>query len=185
MHNGSLSGFNLWRRELLSILPDMLFNDIQGILRSHPFCDELSGTTDSEASFMLFLYNLGKKHPQKNLQTDHYGVDEMKMALTDTIRTVRILSIGILTCWQISAWNQKYSSGPSEMNFVCSNGSTVIASRYINHPTQSAVSLYYASGSQFTLCNGEYKMLHCDRRQQCHIIASEVCYDRKNLFLMN
>eukprot|EP01127_Copromyxa_protea_P023475 TRINITY_DN8793_c0_g1_i1.p1 TRINITY_DN8793_c0_g1~~TRINITY_DN8793_c0_g1_i1.p1 ORF type:complete len:296 (-),score=36.58 TRINITY_DN8793_c0_g1_i1:54-941(-) len=147
MHNGSLSGFNLWRRELLTILPDELFNAIQG-------------TTDSEASFMIFLYNLQKKYPQKSLREDHYSVEEMKAAVNETIRTIR-------------AWNDKYESGPSEMNFVCSNGDTVIATRYINHPTASAVSLYYASGSQFTLCNGEYKMLHCDRRQQCHIIASE------------
>jgi len=147
MHNGSLSGCLKWRRELLQLIPDVLFNAVQG-------------TTDSEAAFILFLFLLSKNHPERLLESGQFTTEELRTALTQTMK-------------MISDWNDKYQTGASEMNFVCTDGSSVLASRYINHPTKPPVSLYYASGSQFTLENGVYKMMHCDRRQQCHIIASE------------
>jgi len=60
------------------------------------------------------------------------------------------------------------------MNFAISDGRTVVVTRYSLHSATEAVSLYFASGSEFALgANGEYEMLHTDRRQFCHIIASE------------
>eukprot|EP01126_Amoeba_proteus_P050101 TRINITY_DN5889_c0_g1_i2.p1 TRINITY_DN5889_c0_g1~~TRINITY_DN5889_c0_g1_i2.p1 ORF type:complete len:130 (+),score=22.01 TRINITY_DN5889_c0_g1_i2:479-868(+) len=110
MHNGTLAGFHLWRRALLNMLPDFLFSSVQG-------------TTDSEATFMLFLHILNVKYAGRNLIKDEYSYNEMKCALEETMKTV-------------NGWNVMYGTGPSQMNFVCSNGSSVVATRYLNHPDE-------------------------------------------------
>jgi len=149
MHNGVLAGFPKMKRKLMASLTDELFLHVQG-------------TTDSEAIFMLFLNNLHKRRPGVDLKTAQFDPIELKSVMKETIHL-------------LAAWNEELQiSAPSHMNFAVSDGKTVVVTRYSLHSAMEAVSLYFASGSQFVLGkDGEYEMLHTDRRQFCHIIASE------------
>jgi len=149
MHNGVIAEFKLIKRRLMSLLDDDLFLHIQG-------------TTDSEAMFMFFLSNLKKNHPGTNLRTEKVDPFTLKHVMEETIQT-------------LIAWHQELNIvSPSHMNFAVSDGNSVIATRYTHPRTAAAVSLYFASGTQFTVGkDNDYEMLQTDRRQMCHIIASE------------
>jgi len=148
MHNGTLAGWKFWRRTLLNLLTEELFNSMQG-------------TTDSEGTFYLFLMNLQKLNPSYSLKTSTFTSQQLRAAMEMTIN-------------MITTWESELNLGtPSEMNFVVSNGNTVIATRFIDHPTATPVTLYFTSGSRYTCEDGTHKMIQNDRRQHCHIIASE------------
>jgi len=148
MHNGVIAEFRLIKRRLMSLLDDDLFLHVQG-------------TTDSEAIFMLFLSKLKKIHPG-NLRTEKVDPYVLKHTMEETIQT-------------LITWNQELNIVcPSHMNFAISDGKSVIATRYTHPRTAAAVSLYFASGTQFAIGkDNDYEMLQTDRRQMCHIIASE------------
>lgn len=149
MHNGNISEFKRIKRRVLDMLSNELYNHLQG-------------TTDSEASFLLFMELLRRKRPEEPLSGIYFSPMELREAMEETIRTLVQLSL-----------EQKIEE-PSTMNFCVSDGKTVIATRYINHPTQDPASLYFASGSSFVeVSEGDYAMLHLERRPACHIIASE------------
>jgi len=149
MHNGVIAEFLSIKRRLMSLLSDELFLAIQG-------------TTDSESIFMFFLNNLQKKYPGTNLRTEKVDPFVLKQVMEETIQT-------------LIAWNQELNIiSPSHMNFAISDGNCVIATRYTHPRTAAAVSLYFASGTQFAIGkDNDYEMLQTDRRQMCHIIASE------------
>jgi len=149
MHNGFISEFPKLKRKLLGCLTDELFLHIQG-------------TTDSEAIFMLFLCKLQQRRPKTDLRCTHFDPFELKSVMEETIHTLVL-------------WNDEAAiMTPSHMNFAISDGNTVVVTRYTSHQSSDTVSLYFASGSEFALGkDGEYEMLHTDRRQFCHIVASE------------
>lgn len=69
----------------------------------------------------------------------------------------------------------------SLLNFVVSDGQTVVATRYCNLPSFPAASLYYAFGSKFECVDratNSYFVRHEDRRGQIGIVASEPLTDR-------
>jgi len=139
------------------MLPEDLFHHVQG-------------TTDSEACFMLFLHYLitefaDPAEPGKLRKS--YAPQELKTAVINTIKC-------------LSEWSKEYQTEePSTMNFVVTDGNTVVATRFIDHPTKEPASLYFASGSKFECAqeSRDYKMIQGDRRQFCHIIASEPLTD--------
>jgi predicted glutamine amidotransferase len=150
MHNGNISDFHLIKRRLTSLLTDELFLQIQG-------------TTDSEAIFMLFLNILQSKYPKSSLKTLAVDPYVLKSVMEETIHT-------------LMKWKDELqtTSNPYHMNFAVSDGKSVIVTRCSYPCSDEAVSLYYASGTQFTIGeNNDYEMLQTDRRQTCHIIASE------------
>uniref|UniRef100_A0A6B2LAB9 Glutamine amidotransferase type-2 domain-containing protein n=1 Tax=Arcella intermedia TaxID=1963864 RepID=A0A6B2LAB9_9EUKA len=149
MHNGVIAEFPKIKRSLMGLLDDELYLHIQG-------------TTDSEAIFMLYL-NILKKHiPGKNLKQEKVEPCLLKQVMEETIQ-------------QLLQWNNQFNiTTTSHMNFAISDGKTVIVTRYTYPSTALPVSLYFASGSQFTIGkDNDYEMHQTDRRQTCHIIASE------------
>jgi len=149
MHNGFISDFNLIKRRLTSLLTDELYLQIQG-------------TTDSEAIFMLFLNILQSKYPKLPLRTLSVDPYVLKLVMEETIHT--------LMKWK----DELLTTNTYHMNFAVSDGRSVIVTRCSYPSSEEGVSLYYASGTQFTIGeNNDYEMLQTDRRQMCHIIASE------------
>lgn len=67
---------------------------------------------------------LRRKRPEEPLSGIYFSPMELREAMEETIRTLVQLSL-----------EQKIEE-PSTMNFCVSDGKTVIATRYINHPTQ-------------------------------------------------
>ncbi|WRT67102.1 uncharacterized protein IL334_004068 [Kwoniella shivajii] len=116
-----------------------------------------SGYTDSEWAFMIFLSKL--KDPHARLFT-HV---ELRDAMKETIQFINKLS------------KEAGITGPSLMNFVVTDGETVVATRYISSRTSEASSLFFSSGTSFDEYQegGLYRMTKADKRENIIMIASE------------
>jgi acetylornithine deacetylase/succinyl-diaminopimelate desuccinylase-like protein/predicted glutamine amidotransferase/WD40 repeat protein len=149
MHNGGVSDFNALRRALLPTLSDQIFDWAVN-----------NGSSDSALCFAVFLNLLPDP-------TRTSSADAMRLYLDQAITIIRdaILSTG--------------APGVSLLNFVISDGNSLVASRYAVHPTDlnaAAASLYYASGNNYVAdleSPADYHMVHVDRRDTLAIISSE------------
>ena len=111
MHNGDVDRFKELRRGLLSRLRDCLF-------------DWISGTTDSELLFALFLNALPDAVSQ-------HSPEVLAAALRDTIALVVEVTGG----------------APSSLNIAVTDGETVLATRFRNGSGEVPPSLYYHTGT--------------------------------------
>ncbi|EJT50003.1 cytoplasm protein [Trichosporon asahii var. asahii CBS 8904] len=117
-----------------------------------------AGYTDAEWAFMVFLSHLRDPHAK------HFSHAELRDAMMKTIRTINDLS------------KEAGITGPSLMNFVVSDGHTVIATRYISSRTSEASSLFFSSGTSFDEYDpgeGMYRMTKADKRERIIMVASE------------
>ena len=66
-------------------------------------------------------------------------------------------------------------TAPSLLNFVVTDGHTVVATRYISSRTSEASSLFFSSGTSFDEFQegGLYRMTKADKRESIIMIASE------------
>ena len=73
-------------------------------------------------------------------------------------------------------------TAPSLLNFVVSDGQTIIATRYISSRTSEASSLFFSSGTSFDeIQGGMYRMTKADKRESIILIASEpLTFDRSD-----
>ncbi|KAG8907299.1 hypothetical protein FRB99_004748 [Tulasnella sp. 403] len=115
------------------------------------------GNTDSEWAFALFLSMLDNPHAESF--THH----ELRDAMLKTIAT--------LNTWA----KDEGITEPSLLNFCITDGSTVVATRYISSKVDEAASLYFSSGTRFDeyAPGGHYRMSKCDKRENIIMIASE------------
>jgi len=116
-----------------------------------------SGYTDSEWAFMIFLSKLKDPHARSFTHV------ELRNAMMETIAFINQL------CKQAGVTN------PSLLNFVVTDGSTVVATRYISSRTSEASSLFFSSGTSFDEYQegGLYRMTKADKRENIIMIASE------------
>ncbi|CAK9780180.1 N-terminal nucleophile aminohydrolase [Cutaneotrichosporon oleaginosum] len=117
-----------------------------------------SGYTDSEWAFMVFLSMLKDPHARSFTHV------ELREAMMKTIQFINKL------CKDAGV------SGPSLMNYVVTDGHTVVATRYISSRTQEASSLFFSSGTSFDEYEpnaGLYRMTKADKRERIIMIASE------------
>lgn len=141
MHNGQIPCVALIRRRVLLELPEPLFNAI-------------TGQTDSELCFMIFLQELGLEQAQNPTS------QSLTAAMHATIRRIQRLC---------------NDAGDSRcvLNLVVSDGDTVVCTRYAGGGAVHA-SLYYTSGSGWEeVADGEYVMSHRERVPYAHLVASE------------
>ena len=169
MHNGHVADFHLVKRRLITYISDECFNLVEG-------------TTDSEYCFVLYLHVLfttnGTKVEQGayNLEqpipdSQYYSPEVLYTAMTDTI--------ALLNCWINESGSPKHSM----LNFCLTDGRTLVSTRYANTKDGPAASLFYSSGTKFERNPRDperYIMSQADRRQMCHIIASEPLTDDKD-----
>jgi glutamine amidotransferase len=66
-------------------------------------------------------------------------------------------------------------TSPSLMNYVVSDGNSIVATRYISSRTSEASSLFFSSGTSFDEYaeGGLYRMTKADKRESIIMIASE------------
>mgnify|MGYP000108743085 FL=1 len=121
MHNGCIGGFNVIRRSVLATLKDFSFN--YAISNS---------CSDTALAFAVFLDQLDEPDQQ-------VSVMEMKDMMAKTIA---------ILCRVLDDHNIQETS---LLNFVVSDGSAVVATRYSRSVTGSinSCSLYFAAGSSF------------------------------------
>ncbi|ORX39847.1 putative cytoplasm protein [Kockovaella imperatae] len=116
-----------------------------------------AGYTDSEWAFMLFLSKLKDPHAR------FFTHVELRDAMMETIKTLNMLL------------KDAEVTSPSLLNFVVSDGHTVVATRYISSRTSEASSLFFSSGTSFDEIQdgGMYRMTKADKRESIILIASE------------
>ncbi|CAD6569554.1 MAG: hypothetical protein TREMPRED_005293 [Tremellales sp. Tagirdzhanova-0007] len=116
-----------------------------------------SGYTDSEWAFMVFLSRLKDPHARSFTHV------ELRNAMMETILFINEL------CKDAGV------TGSHLLNFVVSDGETVVATRYIASRTSEASSLFFSSGTSFDEYRegGLYRMTKADKRESVIMIASE------------
>lgn len=116
----------------------------------------VQGNTDSEFAFALFLNQF--EDPLHG-PFDHIS---LKKAMLATIAQLNVLA------------EEAGNTEPSLMNFVVTDGSSVVCTRYVSSLTSEAASLYYSSGTRFEeFSSGHYRMIKADRREDIVLVASE------------
>ncbi|CAM9821491.1 unnamed protein product, partial [Phaeothamnion confervicola] len=169
MHNGAVATFKDIKRSLLATLQDETYATIEG-------------TTDSELCFAVFLDELGRKAGACPLQRGASAA-EMAAALEQTVRRIIAAvathdertarasgraagrAAGAAGCGSAataaaapSAAAPSTSAGTttpaSSLNLCVTDGRSIVATRYRNHPTQQPPSMYYITGESF-VCDGE------------------------------
>ncbi len=95
--------------------------------------DWVKGQTDSEHIAALFLQN--------------FYTDKMHFIATDIAKTL------VKTFKQLLRIHDKYSTEPCYLNYVITDGRTLVASRFTTSKKKDASTLYYSSGDHFT-CEG-------------------------------
>eukprot|EP00048_Salpingoeca_helianthica_P005901 m.93046 g.93046 ORF g.93046 m.93046 type:complete len:1282 (+) comp13796_c0_seq2:297-4142(+) len=152
MHNGMIGGFRHVRRRLLSTLNDTAFAFAVS-----------KGESDSALCFALFINEL------KDVWTT-CPPDVLRQHLD---RVISVINAAVLA---------EGVTEVSMLNFVVSDGRSLLATRYVFDPKNAtdpvAASLYFASGTRYECkdaaeCEGEYRMVHADRRDNLAIITSE------------
>jgi acetylornithine deacetylase/succinyl-diaminopimelate desuccinylase-like protein/predicted glutamine amidotransferase len=149
MHNGGLGGFHAMRRILLPMLNEEAFDFAV-----------TNGSSDSALCFAVFLNMV----PDKMIES---SPDEMRERLDTTIVILR------------NALRDANIQEMSLLNFVVSDGDSLLASRVVidpKNPDAPAASLYHASGNRYVADSGspkDYHMVHVDRRATLAIVSSE------------
>jgi glutamine amidotransferase len=121
MHNGEVAQFNKIKRKVQSFLEDRFF-----LLPM--------GSTDSEWCFSLFLQHLS------NLGED---VDSSSSFDYKILQKATLQTIDSLNKWAEEAGITE----PSLLNFVVTDGKSIIATRYISSVTSEAASLWFSTGT--------------------------------------
>jgi len=162
MHNGVITDFHLVKKRVVGFLSDDIFNLVQG-------------TTDSEYSFAVFLQILFNITGTKFTTTDPMKPTTQPQ-IPNCSHTV-LKDAMMKTISQLNQWIKEAGSKKSSMiNFCITDGRSVVATRYTNFTNGTIASLFFSSGTKFQrnpLNPGTFMMAQSDRRQKCHIIASE------------
>lgn len=119
MHNGEVSQFNKIKRKLQSFLDDRFFH--------LPL-----GSTDSEWCFSLFLQHLSKLADVDSPSFDYKTLHKATLQTIDSLNT----------------WAEEAGiTEPSLLNFVVTDGRSIVATRYISSVTDEAASLWFSTGT--------------------------------------
>lgn len=119
MHNGEVAQFNKIKRRLQSFLDDRFFH--------LPL-----GSTDSEWCFSLFLQHLSKLADVDSPSFDYKTLHKATLSTIDSLNT----------------WAEEAGiTEPSLLNFVVTDGKSIVATRYISSVTDEAASLWFSTGT--------------------------------------
>eukprot|EP00123_Amoebidium_parasiticum_P016955 comp23657_c0_seq1/m.40423 comp23657_c0_seq1/g.40423 ORF comp23657_c0_seq1/g.40423 comp23657_c0_seq1/m.40423 type:complete len:1229 (-) comp23657_c0_seq1:226-3912(-) len=137
-------------------------------MKDHAFDYACKHSSDSALSFALFLDQL-----ENNMEI--HTADEMRRMLQNVVKKITDIQ------------EQEGVQEISMLNYVVSDGFTIVATRWVRDPTNpeaAPASLYMAAGANFEVVEGtedslhpEYQISHDDRRNQVAIITSEPLTD--------
>jgi glutamine amidotransferase len=140
MHNGDIPGRGRLHRRVCEQVDDDLVARI-------------SGNTDSELAFVLFLSLLGDRDSPVT-------VEELAAAMCQTIEQLAV--------W----WRSDEDSAPLVMNFCVSNGSAIVASRFALGE-KGVPTLHYCAGSGYSCEGGVCRMRNEPGMGRSVIVSSE------------
>ncbi|MBA2503714.1 MAG: class II glutamine amidotransferase [Pyrinomonadaceae bacterium] len=144
MHNGAVANFNRVARPLRESLKDEFYNMI-------------SGTTDSEHAFALFLNYL-------HVPFNEAQAEDLRLALVETIKALDVLT------------REAGITEPSFYNFALTDGRSTVVSRYSSGEGITGASLHYSRGHKFECSPGGVCDMHgveLDEAAKAVIVSSE------------
>lgn len=145
MHNGHIPNFQKIKRKLQESLSDEAYQSI-------------SGTTDSEHCFALFLDHL-------DLSKESYSVEDIKNAVHGALE-------------KLAKWSSETDLGEAcAYNFAVTDGRHVVATRHATGPDAKAESLYYALGKRYEPNQRGDKIIPAHGQPRALLIASEPITD--------
>ena len=162
MHNGGIARFRRLRRKLLDTLSDEVYETV------------CSFHSDSAVCFSLFLERLYDGTPDWN--TRQRSTDELLAHVEAVI--VMVTAVGREQEAADAAAGVE-PGGPEDasslLNFVVSDGRSLVATRYASRDDATPASLYYALGSAFEARpqTKDYGFRRNDKRARACIVASE------------
>jgi glutamine amidotransferase len=148
MHNGRVGGFHEIRRACISRLSDRAF-------------DIISGSTDTEYLFALFLDNYWR------IADGRDRCEAMADALTAVIEEVREMT------------GDAGVDEPSLLNLAVTDGQSAVVTRYISRNPEEANTLYLHTGTGYTCKEGQCRMEEAADGRGAVLIASEPLSDDK------
>jgi glutamine amidotransferase len=152
MHNGGIYKFKKIKQELIKRLSPKAYSMV-------------TGTTDSEHIGALFVDQL----PNGDHMAEHTPAEICK-AIKDTI----YILVGIVREFF------KEKSGASSLNFACTDGKTVVCTRFRDHPTEHAPSLYYIRAGSVQMEEKEVNICparECEKPKAILICSEPITYD--------
>ena len=177
MHNGGIGGWKLGvKRKLVTDVGDKWFESV-------------SGSTDSEWAFALFLDSLegmGVDVDDEGKQRDGFGHTVLRKAMLKTIERINELTKSLP--------EEVRGTGDTRslLNFAVTDGKSVICTRYVSSKPDEAASLFFSSGTSWRVQSsaqsgtpkagkGEYKMERRDKGADIVLVASEpLTFERDN-----
>ncbi|CAD6505973.1 BgTH12-06905 [Blumeria graminis f. sp. triticale] len=159
MHNGGLGAWKHIKRQLGQRLKDKWYLGVQG-------------STDSEWAFALYLDTLERMgHNPSHPPPEGFGPTILRKVMLETIQQINEMIKNIPD----SVKETEHIDTRSLLNFVVTDGHSVICTRYISSHTDQAASLYYSSGTcwEDKSCKGEYQMDRRDKGSDIVLVASE------------
>eukprot|EP01083_Nonionella_stella_P240326 840219_1 len=124
MHNGSICGFNLVKRQIISALDDRILSLVHG-------------SCDSEYAFMLFLNYMYEKKGSLDFSGMEVTGNDLKNVLVNTIRNI------------VRLCDEAGVTQASSLNFAVTDGSSVVATRFRNSESEDPPTLYITHGHSF------------------------------------
>jgi len=178
MHNGGIGGWKLGvKRKLVTDVADRWFESV-------------SGSTDSEWAFALFLDTLesmGVDPDDEAKQCQGFGHTILRKAMLRTIERIN----GFRKALPEEV--RQSSDTRSLLNFAVTDGKSVVCTRYVSSKTDEAASLFFSSGTNWReppsalksgiskIGKGEYKMERRDKGADIVLVASEpLTFERDN-----
>jgi glutamine amidotransferase len=149
MHNGTIRGFHQIRRKLRSRLSDETY-------------DWISGTTDSEHFFALFLSHLLHKK-KMTLYDEHQIIDALLIAINNIKEILNECSV-----------DEHFS-----LNIAVTDGQCVVAARYHSDPEKEPPTLYYSEKGCYQCREGTTEIIHEKSSKQGILIVSERLTDQE------
>lgn len=127
MHNGDISNFNLFKKTVVTYLKDDVYSKIRG-------------NTDSEFCFAIFLNLLKDKYYKNGGYLPPYYFKQLILRLIKKI-------------YHFSIKNDKNAS--LSLNFACTDGKTIICTRFLNFNNEEPPSLYYYKKNNNVIVSSE------------------------------
>ena len=165
MHNGNIGGWKYVKHDLALGVKERWFLNV-------------SGNTDSEWAFALFLDTLekaGYDPDNPELNEKGFGHRVLRNALLLTIQRINRFIAQIPHDKRVAATkNGEEIDTRSLLNFALTDGHSVVCTRYVSSKTDEAASLYWSSGTSWKEEEkGHYKMERRDKGADIVLVASE------------